>query len=474
MKKEKLKTIGVFLLALLIGYTVLALVTLSVNKDISITGFVISNQTIVTEQHASIALGRARDIIEDMSKSGFSVVRVNDLLEEARRERVLGNYERVVIISDEIADLQQKAIDVKDQIKSVTLSIEEAKKSDLNAAEAKVLLNLSIVEFTLGNYWGAEELLLDSIEKLDINIEEEIKILIENFNILKNDSLKNNLNITRLENTISNIQNLETPDVKNINTLKQEFFNLNSSINILIEAKNDVTAMAEAGLGTTRVTDILNEVEFALELGYYKEIEGISENIRNLKLKAFEIEADIKKTKTKVEEARSYGLDVNELESLFNSSVNEFNLENYEDAEELLKQSFEKAEKIVSDSLLFGTVSKSQLKFNIINFLKRFWWAVLITVIITSFFSIVTFQRVSIMMLENRLKSLEREKVAIVSLTKKAQTAYFKEKSMGKSTYNLRIDGYQDRTIQIREKIPVVKANLTRKKEKAWKFLPFL
>lgn len=470
MKKENSKTVITYFLGLLIGYVALALITFLIHTDISTTGFAISNQTIVTEQQASIALGKARDIIEDMENSGFNVARVNDLIEESRKERVLENYERVVAISDEIADLKQKAIDVQDQIKDVTLRIDEAKKSDFDATESEVLLNLSIVEFALENYEGAEEFLLNSIEKLNINVEEEFKILLNNFNDLKKESLENNLNITRLENTISNAQKIETVDIKNLNTLKQEFINLNKSIIMLIEAKNDITAMAEAGLRTTRVNDVLDDLEFALELGYYNEIDDISKNIGDLKLKAFGIEVNIKKTKTKIDEAKGYSLDVNEVETLFNSSVNEFNLENYEDAEKLLKQSFEKTEKIISDSLLFGTISKSELRFNIINFLKRFWWLVLIIITITSIFGIIAYQRVSIMILESNLRRFEREKKAIVSLIKKAQTAHFKENIMDKSTYNLTFNKHQDRIIEIKEKIPVVKAKLTRKKENAWKF----
>jgi len=465
------KTEGIVLIFLLVvAGSFLAVQITDQNNILPITGFAISNQTIVTEQQASIALGKARDIIEDMENSGFNVARVNDLIEEARKERVLENYERVVAISDEIADLKQKAIDVQDQIKEVTLRIDEAKKSDFDATESEVLLNLSIVEFALENYEGSEEFLLNSIDLLNINVEEEFKILLNNFNDLKKESLENNLNITRLENTISNAQKLETVDIKNLNTLKQEFINLNKSIIMLIEAKNDITAMAEAGLRTTRVNDVLDDLEFALELGYYNEIDDISKNIGDLKLKAFGIEVNIKKTKTKIDEAKGYNLDVNEVKSLFNSSVNEFNLENYEDAEKLLKQSFEKTEKIISDSLLFGTISKSELRFNIINFLKRFWWLVLIIITITSIFGIIAYQRVSIMILESNLRRFEREKKAIVSLIKKAQTAHFKENIMDKSTYNLTFNKHQDRIIEIKEKIPVVKAKLTRKKENAWKF----
>lgn len=468
MKKQTFNLASAFLLALSVVYVIVAVFAFFLN-DVSITGFVTLNKSI-TEQDASIALADSKQIIEDMSKTGLRTARAIDLLEEARREMSLKNYERVILISEEIRSLKNKALQIQDNTKNISLMINEAKKSGINATEAEVLLNLSVAEFALENYEGSEDYLQSSFDKLGVIMDAEIKTLITKLNSTRKISLDNELNITRLHDTLHDAQNLKTFDIKKLRELNQEFNNLNKSISILIEADKDINAMSDAGLPTKRINDVLNEAKFALELGYYNKIEELGNDIRNLKEKAFRIGADLEKTKNKIEDAKRYALDISEVEQLFNSSQNEFKLENYEEADKLLKQSLENAERIIADSLLFGTISKSEIKFNLINFLKRFWWAILIFFAISLVFGIFIFQRISIAILKNRLRNLEKEKNAITNLIKDAQTAYFKENKMDKSMYNLKVNKYQDRLIQIRVRIPLLNDKLARKKEKAWKF----
>lgn len=466
MGKKHFRDARLILFALIICFGLIAIVTIFDGASNSPTGHAINNQT-VTEQDASLSLGVAKQTIDDMEKSGFNVVRLKDLLEEARREMTSKNYGRVFAISNEIISLKQKAFEVQDKIKSARLKIDETKKYGFNITDAEQLLNFSIVEFTLENYEGSESYLNNSIDKLSFIAGAELEIIVENLNKLRNYSLEKSINITRLENTIRDGKNALPSDAKKINVLKAEFIDLNKSIYILIGANSDIKDMAEAGFGAKRVNDILNEAKFALELGYYGKIEDISKSIKNLRLKAFEIQESFKITKAKIEEAKSYGLDLNEPETLLNQSIKEFYLENYEDSEKILKKSFEETEKLIADSLLFGTISKSELRFNALNFLKIYWWAVLIGIAVISILAIVSFQKASILVLESRLKSLEKEKDAIVDLIKNAQNAYFKERSMDKATYDVTINRHQNRIIQIREQMPLVKAKLARQREMA-------
>lgn len=470
MKKEDFKEISRITATLFIGYLILALIGFASHSYNSVSGFATSSQTI-TEQDASLALGKSRDAVADMEKLGFNTIRVKDLLEDARREMSLKNYERVVAISDEISNLKQKASEIQDKIRNLSLRINNIKKYSLNTTGAEVLYNLSIIEFALENYESSEELIQKSVDELNAFTEQELEIVIDDLSNLKKFSLENGMNITRIENTINDAQNnLKSPEFKKINSLKQEFANLNKSVKALIDANNEIKVMAEAGLGTSRTNNILDEAKFALELGYYDKIGDILIGIKTLKSKAFELNSSIKKTKDKIEEVKSYGLDANESESLFNAAENELKLENYEDTEKLLKQSLEKSEKILSDYLLFGAISKKDLLKNTINFLKKFWLVVLITVITGSIFSRIMFQKTSIALLENSLKNIEKEKSALINLIKKTQTEYFKDKTLDKSTYNLRIDKYQDRMMQIKEKMPIISAKLAQKKEIKWRF----
>lgn len=463
--KENQKT-GFILFALLAGYAILSLMGI-LSQNASITGLAISNQS--TQQDASLALAKTKEIIDSVEKSGLNAIRLKDLLQEARYDMGLGDYGRVIEISNEVADLRQKAFEVQDKIKNTTTRISNVKKSGLDTGEAQALLNLSIAEFGLENYESAEELIQRSSDKLDIFVKEELNMVIEVLNGLKNISLQNNLNISRLQNTINEAQDAsKSPELRRISIFKREFAHLNNSIYDLIDANNEIKAMAESGFGVARVNNVLNEAKFALELGYYDKIEGVTNNIKELRSKAFAVSDNIKKTRTKIDEAKSYGLNTNESESLFNLGENEFKLENYEEADKLLKQSFEDADRLLADYLLFGVPKKEFLQ-SINDFLKKFWWMVLIILATVILLLVIAFRKLSLMLLEISLKNLGREKEAIVSLIKKAQTAYFKDRSMDKSTYDLTIEKYQDRIIQLKEKIPVINEKIARKREKALK-----
>ena len=89
-------------------------------------------------------------------------------------------------------------------------------------------------------------------------------------------------------------------------------------------------------------------------------------------------------------------------EVLIHSGIKEFELDNYEDAEIIVQGSYEKVDKIISDSLLFGVVAKSKLKFSIINFTKKFWWLILICVAILSVFAKIIYRLTSTKLLQNK------------------------------------------------------------------------
>ncbi len=63
-----------------------------------------------------------------------------------------------------------------------------------------------------------------------------------------------------------------------------------------------------------------------------------------------------------------------------------------------------------------------------------------------------------------RLEDSKLEKEVLGDLMKKAQEDYFKKNAISKSTYDIRMKAYHDKSLEIDESIPVLRARLERLK----------
>ena len=114
-----------------------------------------------------------------------------------------------------------------------------------------------------------------------------------------------------------------------------------------------------------------------------------------------------------MENLQLQGLDASGPYNLLNQAIDRFVVNDYEEAENLLKSSIEEAEKIKTSSLLFGVISKSELKFDIINFLRAYWWLILIIILILIIFGGISYTVLYIKLLNHRISNLRKEEATI-------------------------------------------------------------
>jgi hypothetical protein len=452
--KIKMSSVSLFVLVFIVAY---------------FSQFVLAaNQTQqVPDWEASYAIKKSQNTINYMQHIGLNTERVNDLLESAKISFKLGDNNRVVEIGNEIAQLKETAILLRESINKTLLLIESAKSIELNAISIEEQLNLGIKEFEINNYEEAQIKVGKSLNDVKEILENELKNLLSILNSISNATISKNLELEIVNYLSEKIQKrLSSEDFSDINIIKKEILMLNTSVKNLLIAKNNIQEMADKKLTTSRVDDLYNEALLAIELSNLNRANDIAQEIMGLKEKAFAILNKINEAEKIIEDVESQGLDTSEAENLLDQGINKFNINDYEEANTLLQDSIKKAERIKASSLMFGVINKSQLKFNMIIFLKAYWWLISIILLILIIFGSTLYDVLYIRMLNNKISSLKKEQQTILNMIKQYQEDYFKKKKLSKESYDVAIDKYQERMLKIKETIPVLESKLKNKEKK--------
>jgi tetratricopeptide (TPR) repeat protein len=456
-------------------YLIILLLTIIV-LTLNFFEFVLAlNQTITQASifQAQESIKKSQNAVNYMENLGLNTERVNDLLEEAKLFFKLEDYGRVVEIGKEINQLKETAILLSANIDKAKSLIESAKSIKLNVSSIEKQLSSGIEEFEINNYEEAQIKIDQSLNYVKEKLENESKNLISVLDNLNNKTIKKNITLNIINDLLNQLQNkLLQENLLDTHIIKKEILMLNTSTENLIKVKDDILEMLDNNLTTSRVDDLFKEALLAIELGNFDRANSIIQEIEDLKENAFIILNQINEVKQIIKDVELQGLDVTEAENLLSQGIDKFIINDYEEAEELLQKSIKKIEQIKTSSLLFGLINKSELKFSIITFLKAYWWAILIIILVLIIFGKITYDILYIKILNHRISNLKNEQEAIINLIKKYQEDYFKRKIISKTSYNAAVDKYQERLLKIKEKIPIIEYKL-KNKEKKGRFISF-
>ena len=159
-------------------------------------------------------------------------------------------------------------------------------------------------------------------------------------------------------------------------------------------------------------------------------------------------------------ELHATNLDASGPEKLLAQADEKFLLEDYGQAESLARSAAMGAQEVKASSLLFGVVSKSRIKFSLLEFLKKYWWAAALAAIAAGVSGIFIYRILSARLLRMKISSLRKEEKAMIEMIKKSQADYFARKSISRESYNLAVDQYQERLLRIKEELPVLESLL--------------
>ena len=395
----------------------------------------------------------------------MGISRINDLLTEAKLSLDIKDYERVFLLAKEISYLKQKAFDSYKKLNE-TKALIGCIGLETNFTSPLKILDAAKYEFGQENYEDAAIYAARAYDEIIKTYKNEILSISDKLEAIKADLAYEKINIKKIDDTVNIAKtSIGSLDSKRLLLLNKEVKNLNKSAGILIKAKKDIKELGENNLSFSRINDSLKEAKLALELSEHKKVEALGEEISLLKEKAIRINKDISEIKIRIDGAEK-SLNVSECMELLEQAISKFEASDFQNAALLIGKANQNIEQIISDSLLFGIVSKKELKFNIIKFTKEYWWLILIILVSGAVIVKISFHIVSREMLKRKIRNLEKEEDILKELMKKTQTDYFIKKNLTEHAYEQRLDKHEERLIEIKEKIPVLKEKLRHKDNK--------
>lgn len=418
-----------------------------------------------TSFQAENSLKKIRNAHNFLENKGLGDERFTDVREEAELAYRQRDYERVLNLEQEMIHLRNLSLFLQERIPVINASLavfEEGTHPELFS-----LVESAIEAFSGSNYERAQAM----VEKVDARL---VEFSDENFSRILLRINQSRRIILELDASLSSPSLIEeearrAKEGQNhvlLSELAVSSTKLQDGLTSLKNASLSVQEMVEKGLTTTRVEDAISEALFALEQEEYDHALSQIKEVHRLKEDALLLQKRIKNMTDIIRDASLDSLPTEGSEILVKGAKEKLFLNNYGDGFALLEEAQKKLEDARADALLFGVISKSDVKFNIIAFLKKTWWiflAIIISLGVAGFFA---FNSLMVTLLNYRIQHLEKENEVITGLIKKRQIEYYKEHKISKDSYETAVDGYQQRLLRIRGLLPVLQDKLAKHRDK--------
>ncbi len=229
---------------------------------------------------------------------------------------------------------------------------------------------------------------------------------------------------------------------------------------LLLKAEESIFEMQQAGIATRRYNDTLLQAEFTYtsqvaleqeqkETDYSLAKERIAE-LQELRRKAFLTLDELNALGLTIEQIQ--GIDKEPVQTLYQQATTEFNSERYDSSLRLIESTYQK----ISEQEALQTkvrVFYDATSRTIGGFLARWWLELLIVVIVLTVFILLSHNSITILIIKNRIKSLESRRNSIYKLIQVAQKDFFEKGTVGESTYRIKIRKYGELIRDVNRKI---------------------
>jgi hypothetical protein len=196
-----------------------------------------------------------------------------------------------------------------------------------------------------------------------------------------------------------------------------------------------------------------------------------AEEISSIKSAAYELKDRLRAAEILVISAEEE-LNVSEARALIENAKIEFRNERFENADALIIKIEPAIETAKAENTMMRTVYRAGRE-TVVNFIRANYIRILLFAVLVVTALMLSYRNLSLKMLETRLSNMKIEKKALEKLMRKAQTDYYAEGAIPKSSYLLKMDIYKKRISEIKRGVPVVrnriKTLLRGKDEKAVK-----
>jgi hypothetical protein len=215
-----------------------------------------------------------------------------------------------------------------------------------------------------------------------------------------------------------------------------------TSANIVIPGLNatevTIQQMAELGFPIEVLEKLLQEARDAIQNEDYTKAQKLLEKIDQLKQDAFAADEIIKAIQEGIAIAHEKLLDTPQTQEALQLAMIAFQRGDFSAALDRAKNA----------QLMILLETKGRV--NVIWFVKTYWWAILTSLALALLIGILIYKKAHIIILDQRIKNLDKEENTIQNLIKEAQKNYLKHGTISEMQYNHYVDQYQQRLTKIR------------------------
>jgi hypothetical protein len=268
--------------------------------------------------------------------------------------------------------------------------------------------------------------------------------------------------IFNLEQTgITNFAVYNSSSITNGNTNQNSEKNINVTIEVASQAINDseeiIQELKNSNLSVVYMNDLLIEAKKLFDAADYSGVLNYTEQIKQRRETAFQIYDTLAITKMSIEKYGKKGINMNQSRDLLEKARTAFYEDRYQEAEDLIKQTRNSIDSIVSEISVLGDLKK-----NAVNFFQRSWYYLLAILFVLAIIVYFTYKQVELNLLKDKIKRMKTEKIALDRLMRKTQAERYKENKISGLTYNLRMKKYQEKLAGIEEELPTLEERLKR------------
>jgi len=224
----------------------------------------------------------------------------------------------------------------------------------------------------------------------------------------------------------------------------------------LKQAEDDIFEMDAFNFVNVLPKDALTEAKQAYEQEDYEQVLKLTQLIAHLKTEKIEFYDRVKLLEVKKQALLDKGVqDLFEVNDLTQQAMNYFNLEQLDNAKEMLREADDKAEELNSEYRrvkLITTLTQ--------NVLVRYWWQILLVLVVIGVSSPLIYRRIRKGFLKRKIARLNLEQSKTKGLIKNLQKECFIDKNITTDSYKERAAKYEDRISEIKRVLPVFEAQL--------------
>lgn len=207
----------------------------------------------------------------------------------------------------------------------------------------------------------------------------------------------------------------------------------------LDQARADIQAMIDAGFFVTKVQKLFQQAEVAVKEENFETASELIEQISGVRKNAFSANEIIQQVEENLKTAQEEWLKTTQTEEALQLAQVAFERGDFTTALERAKNA----------QLIYVLETKGRI--NILKFVADWWWALLSGLIVFSLLTYFTYKRSIIIIIEQRLKNLNKEEETIQELLEETQKKYLVEKTLSEAQFKSYTAQYEKRLTKIRQ-----------------------